>query len=165
MGCPRKQSQRKMFLGNDFIKKCKPKKAGAVTKGSKAGKPKAKSQKPQYKIHLGWLLVRVNWLLNLQGPSSGRLYKPSVSGHSTKRWIRAYLLAPFSHHQKFIWQGLGSPAHLPGMWLGTTAAGDTSALKEMPSAVGERCVVGAQDEGLSVGAWGWPESHLWPGWD
>lgn len=48
MGCPRKQSQRKMFLGNDFFKKCKPKKAGAVTKGSKAGKPKAKSTSTRY---------------------------------------------------------------------------------------------------------------------
>lgn len=161
MGCPRKQSQRKMFLGNDFFKKCKPKKAGAVTKGSKAGKPKA----PAQDTSRSWPLVRVNWLLNLQGPSSRRLYKPSASGHSTKRWKRAYLLVPFSHHQKFIWQGLGSPAHVPGTWLSTTAAGDISALKEMPSAVGERCVAGAQDEGLSVGAWGWPESHLWPGWD
>lgn len=44
LGCLRKQSQRPMFLGNDFIKKYKPRKAGGETKASKPGKSKAPVQ-------------------------------------------------------------------------------------------------------------------------
>ena len=44
LGCLRKQSQRQIFLGNDFIEKCKPRKAGGETEACKAGKSKAPVQ-------------------------------------------------------------------------------------------------------------------------
>lgn len=41
LGYPRKQIQRQMLLWSDSIKKCKPRKVGAVTRGSEAGKTEA----------------------------------------------------------------------------------------------------------------------------